>query len=192
MPWQHFRCAACAVIELVTYKAADTDDPEVWPPRCACGEVMQVAPQPGDFKFDVRTDGDGGRGVGATKGFQKFTVYRQVPGKDGKPVQVPVEIDSLHKLRQVEADSEQRYRNGEGEPLRFRAASQDHSNMQVGLFGTSGKIGDLEYDSGSSPRIRKPDKVEIRRHGERRPNLPTAKHGGESPLHALGRRKKAG
>ena len=41
----------------------------------------------------------------------------------------PVHIDSLRKLRQVEKESEQAYRNGEGQPLVFRAwANQRNGN----------------------------------------------------------------
>ena len=68
--------------------------------------------------FDVRGDGDY---------FQKFEIY---DGQNQKVV-----IDSLHKLRQVEAESERQFRNGEGQPLRFRAYSQDRSNRDVNTFG---------------------------------------------------------
>lgn len=80
-------------------------------------------------RFDLKSDGEGDKG-----GFQKFTVHRQVPTAEGL-VQVEETIDSLHKLRQIEKDSEQRYRDGEGEPLRFRAYSNEPTNKDVGLFG---------------------------------------------------------
>jgi len=105
--------------------------------------------------MDARSDG------GTGKGFQKFSV-----DVDGRPV----EIDSLHKLRTIERESEQRYRNGEGEPLRFRAWTQEASNMDVGAFGTAGKIGDQVYDSGT-PHT-KSEKVSVRRHGETKPKVP--------------------
>lgn len=79
-------------------------------------------------RFDLKTDGEG------DQGFQKFTVHRQVPTADGL-VQVEETIDSLHKLRQIERESEQRFRDGEGEKLAFRAYSQDPTNTDVGLFG---------------------------------------------------------
>ena len=45
-------------------------------------------------------------------------------------------IDSLTKLRQVERESEQRHRNGEGRPLVWRDYSQDASNKDVHTLGT--------------------------------------------------------
>ena len=41
----------------------------------------------------------------------------------------PVEITSLAQLRAIEASSEKAYRDGRGQPLVFRAFSQDHSNL---------------------------------------------------------------
>jgi hypothetical protein len=42
-----------------------------------------------------------------------------------------VTVDSLKKLRDIERDSEQRYRDGEGQPLVWRRYSQDASNRDV-------------------------------------------------------------
>jgi len=60
--------------------------------------------------------------VGAVKtaGFRGFTTT------DGRGR--PVHIDSLHKLRQVEAEAERMYRNGEGQPMVWRRWAQDGSN----------------------------------------------------------------
>ncbi|HEY6415605.1 MAG TPA: hypothetical protein VIX41_05195 [Acidimicrobiales bacterium] len=55
--------------------------------------------------------------------FQAFTAYDAQNN--------PVVIDSLHKLRQVEADSLRRARDGEGQPLVWRRYSQDASNKDV-------------------------------------------------------------
>ena len=77
-----------------------------------------IVPRP---RMDLKTDG------GGTSGFQKFTT------RDG--LNNLVEIDSLHKLRQVEAESEKLSRDGIGQPIRFRAYAQDHSNMGVNTFG---------------------------------------------------------
>lgn len=177
MPSQHFRCPNpdCGWHGELLYAAKDVDDPELWPPMCGfCDTFLERNPQPGDFSFDLKTDG------GGDKGFQKFSIYRQVPSKDGTLVQQEEVVDSLHKMRQIEADSEQRYRNGEGEPLRFRAYAQDHSNMDVGSFGTAGSIGDRTYDSGKAPE--KTDKIGITRHGQTKPKIKIAKGGGVSPL----------
>lgn len=113
---------------------------------------MLLAPQ--QMLMDLRTDGEGDRS------FQKFTTV--VNGER-------VVIDSLHKLRQVERDSEQRYRNGEGEPVRFRLWNQDDSNRDVNSFGAAGSIGDQSYSSGEQPT--KSGKVGIKRHGQEAPEV---------------------
>jgi len=107
-------------------------------------------------------------------GFRRFTINR-----DGQRVV----IDSLSTLRAVERDSEQRYRNGEGEPLRFRMWNQDRSNRDVGSFGTAGQIGARTYGSGEAPV--KGGRVSITRHGEDAPDVPLGPGmppGGYTPL----------
>lgn len=64
--------------------------------------------------------------------FQKFEVTVAKPG-GGTEV---VCIDSLHKLRSVERESEVRARNGEGQPLIWRDYAQDQSNKDVHTLGT--------------------------------------------------------
>lgn len=113
---------------------------------------MLLAPQ--QMLMDLRTDGEGDRS------FQKFTTV--VNGR--REV-----IDSLHKLRQVERESEQRYRNGEGEPVRFRLWNQDDSNRDVNSFGTAGQIGEQVYSSGEP--LTKSGKVGIKRHGQEEPSV---------------------
>lgn len=182
MPSNHFRCPLCGWFGLICYRAQEVDLPECWPPPCpACARIrvdahhtlytpMVFSPQPGDFTMDARSDG------GTGQGFQKFSV-----DVDGRAV----EIDSLHKLRTVERDSEQRYRNGEGEPLRFRAFSQNASNRDVGSFEAAGKIGERAYDSGIPAPVKKPEKIGIRRHGTTTPKLRVARGGGQSPLSSV-------
>jgi len=104
--------------------------------------------------MDLRSDGDG------DQPFQKFTTV--VNGRR-------VVIDSLRKLRQVERDSEQAYRNGEGEPVRFRMWSQTASNRDVNTFGTAGQIGDQTYASGAT--LVKSGKVGVKRHGQEAPEV---------------------
>lgn len=88
------------------------------PPLCpSCGNQMGWVPQ---ARFDLRSDS-------AASDIPKFTTY------DGQ--NNLVEIDSLHKLRTLERESEQQARNGEGQPLRFRAYSQNRSNIQDNTFG---------------------------------------------------------
>lgn len=55
--------------------------------------------------------------------FQEFTA------RDGQNREVLV--DSLRKLRKIEAESEQQYRDGEGQPLIWRHYSNDRSNRDV-------------------------------------------------------------
>lgn len=55
----------------------------------------------------------------------------------------PVHIDSVHKLRQVERESEQLARNGEGQQVNWRMWSNDKSNR---LDNTLGK-----YHGGEQP-----------------------------------------
>jgi hypothetical protein len=91
------------------------------PPICECGQPMiWIVPRP---RFDVRTDGEGKSG----NTFQKFSI------RDG--LNRVVEIDSLHKLREVERESEKMAADGIGQPIRFRGYAQDHSNMAVNTFG---------------------------------------------------------
>lgn len=173
MPRADYRCPECEYVERdVVFRMA-------WgavasAPCCPCHEdrdiVMEVIPF---CRFDVKGDGDGG------KAFQKFDVYRQVPTRDGL-VQERVTVDSLHKMRQIEHDSEQRFKDGEGEPLRFRAYANNGSNMDVNSFGQSGQIGERVYDSGRTPQ--KSGKVTATRHGTTKPKVPVARGGGASPL----------
>ena len=58
--------------------------------------------------------------IDAKEPFQRFETF------DGRNQRVVV--DSLQKLRQIEKESEQLYRNGEGQPIVFRAYSNDNSN----------------------------------------------------------------
>lgn len=161
MPTQHMRCPNCGFLELVVYRAADVDDPSKWPPICSTPECFDVrlerAPQPGDFAIDAKEP------------FQRTEVWRQVPTRDGLQ-QVREVIDSDHKMAQIEKDSEQRYRDGEGEPLRFRARHQSASNMDRNSFGESGQIGDRTYDSGQQPQ--KKANIETTRHGATKPKVP--------------------
>lgn len=137
-----------------------------WPPFClACiGVRVELAPQPGDFAMDV----GGVKGAG----FKAFDI-----AVEGARVQV----DSLHTLRRIERESEQRYRNGEGEPIRFRMWNQTASNKDVHSFGTEGKIGERTYDSGIPPPQRSP-KIGVTRHGTKKPKIAIAKGAGQSAL----------
>lgn len=171
MAQNHYRCTACGVVVLLTYRAQDTDDPD-FPGTHAVenclggGGTLELAPQPGDFAMDA----------GSGPAFKAFTIAREV--LDLNPKTGVVErhqrmetIDSVHTLRRIEADSEQRYRNGEGEPLRFRMWNQGDSNRDVGSFGTAGTIGTQTYTSGEQPG--KNPRIGVQRHGQEKPRIAT-------------------
>ena len=67
------------------------------------------------------------RTMDALEPFQEFEVY------DGRNQKVT--IDSLHKLRKVERESEQAAANGEGQAMHWRMWSQDRSNRDVNTHG---------------------------------------------------------
>lgn len=122
----------------------------------------------------------------AREPFQTYQVARDV--YDRNPATGDTErhsrletIDSLHTMRKIERDSEQRFRNGEGEPMRFRMLSTDRSNKDVGSFGREGQIGAQKYDSGNPP-VQKGGRVSVQRHGARKPQRAVARGGGFSPL----------
>ena len=174
MPSNHYQCQVCSTLCVVVYRVADVGS-EGWPPRCeTCEEPMDLAPQPGDFTIDAKEP------------FQKFDVWRDVYEKNPKTGDVErhqrlESVDSLHTMRKIEADSEKRFRNGEGEPMRFRALSQNKSNLDQGSFGTEGQIGTQPYNSGMAP-MKKSGRVQVKRHGTARPVAPVARGAGHSPL----------
>lgn len=152
---------------LVTYQARDIDGPQ-WPPRCqyvqqseewdhVCWEPLEIAPLPGAYSMDASSG----------PGFQAFDVTRKLHGQ-----QVVERIDSLAKLRAVEQDSEQRFRNGEGEPLRFRMWNQTASNKDVGSFDTTPAIGAQVLNTSVAP--------------QKKPNIGVKRHGTTKPDHKLG------
>lgn len=177
------RCTDCGTLSLVVYRVADVGG-SYWPPRCpvaifdvdtvsACRGRLEMAPQPGDYTIDAKEP------------FQRTEVWRDV--YDRNPATGEVErhqrlevVDSVHKMRTIEADSERRFRNGEGEPMRFRALSQNRSNLDVGSFGAEGSIGAQTYDSGRAPV--KSGKVSVTKHGAKKPQVKVARGGGQTAL----------
>jgi hypothetical protein len=65
-------------------------------------------------------------------GFKAFTIEEDIRGRTET-----ITIDSYAKLRQVERESEQRSRNGEGRPLVWRDYAQDKSNGDVHTLSTN-------------------------------------------------------
>ena len=57
-----------------------------------------------------------------------------------------VQVDSLHKLRQLERDSERAYQNGEGAPLVFRRWANDKSNIDRHTLAPPGWTGGAQPD----------------------------------------------
>jgi hypothetical protein len=150
VPLADYRCATCGALKQDVYFTAARGAVASTPSCDACANQMAWIPQVG--------------AIDAKEPFQRFSIYQ-----DGQKV----EIDSLHKMRQIEKESEQRYINGEGEPLRFRAYSQNTSNTDVSSFGEAGKVGAgstaRSYDSGQQPK--KKANISVKRHGEKAPTV---------------------
>jgi hypothetical protein len=58
-----------------------------------------------------------------------YEPFQEFEARDGQ--NQPVLVDSLAKLRKIERESEQQYRDGEGQPLVWRRYSNDPSNHDV-------------------------------------------------------------
>ena len=113
-----FRCDACGKSH-PNVVVEEGQSVFTTPFYCGCGAILVWIPKVG------RMD--------ALEPFQRFEVTVRDPATGGNQ---QVTIDSLHKLRQVERESEQRARNGEGQPLVWRDYSQDASNRDVHTLGT--------------------------------------------------------
>jgi len=121
VPNHDYYCPSCKVTLRDQYRSIEVGGQAQLPDCKHCGYPMiWVVPRP---RMDLRTDGDGASG----ETFQKFTC------RDG--LNRVVEIDSLHKLREVERESEKMAADGLGQPIRFRGFSQNASNMQANTFG---------------------------------------------------------
>lgn len=79
-------------------------------------------------------------GSGST--FQAFETY--VPQPDG--TQKRTTVSSLHQLRQIERESEQRARDGEGQQMNWRDYSNDRSNADVHSFRPKTPTQEAEED----------------------------------------------
>lgn len=111
MPLHDYQCSHCGAIHFDQYRSVE-EGAQAHPPLC-CGEPTTWIPQ-----------------VGAMDAFepgQEFTVY------DG--LNQPRLIESLAQMRQIERESEQQARNGEGQAMRFRCLHQSKSNMDRNTFG---------------------------------------------------------
>lgn len=111
-----YQCGEDGTVLADQYRSAD-EGASAHPPSCpTCGQAMAWLPQ---ARFDLRSDS-------GTSAIPKFVV------RDGR--NALVEIDSLHKLRQVERDSEQAARDGEGQQMVFRAYANTRGNRLDGTL----------------------------------------------------------
>lgn len=118
MPLHDYHCDRCQYTLVDVYRSIEQGGRKV--PVCPrCHGAMEWIPQIG------RMD------AGSGSSFTAFDVEVRQPDGSHKAVH----IDSLRKLRQVERDTEQQARNGEGQALRWRDYSQDPSNKDVNTFG---------------------------------------------------------
>jgi hypothetical protein len=104
-----------------------------------CGQP--TSPIPGIGRMDI--------GGVKTAGFRGFETT------DGRGN--PVFVDSLHKLRQVEKDAEQAFRDGEGQPMVWRRYAQDVSNhdqptLSKSYYGGDAPEPDAKQRFGSTLR----------------------------------------
>ena len=168
MPLHFYLCALCD-LRREEYRSVQEGGTNVLPFCPVCGEVM--AWEVPVVAMDAKEPGQ-----------RRSVITREIMTRQG-PRQITEEVNTLHRLRQIERDSEQRYRNGEGEPLRFRAYAQDRSNLDENSFGHAGVIGERAYSDGQAPTKR--SNIGVRRHGEDRPEAPSGpgvSSAGASPL----------
>lgn len=162
MPWSDYRCPYCTNVQINVVFAMAKGAVASAPICPSCRDdgmlvIMEVIPAIG--RMDA--------GNGST--FQAFEVAREVV--DRNPATGQIErfqrkelIDSVHKARAIERDSERRAANGEGEPMRFRMLSQNPSNKDAGSFGS--------FTPG--PKLEKSGRVSVTRHGEDAPTAEVA------------------
>ena len=79
--------------------------------------------------------------VGRMDAYEPFQEFETYDGQNRK-----VTVDSLHKLRQIEQQSEADARNGDGQPMVWRRYSQDHSNRDVNTLAPRGWTGGAQPD----------------------------------------------
>jgi hypothetical protein len=125
VPTHDYQCPSCGAVSRNVYSRLYTlPEPRVRDgyrvtqdferPTCGtCGDPLVIIPP------RVAVD--------AYEPFGEFSTSVE----DGRGGYRTEHIDSLAKLRKVERESEQRYRNGEGRPMAWRAYSQDRSNRDV-------------------------------------------------------------
>ena len=108
MSLHDYRCPECGWVLADQYRSVEEGGQATRPECFNCDLVMDWIPQ---ARFDVLSDGSG---------FSKFTTTDACGN--------PVEVDSLHKIRQLEKESEQAVRDGVGQQMVFRAFSNNRGN----------------------------------------------------------------
>lgn len=116
MPRHDFYCGVCGQLSIDIYVPVTIGATAGAPDHCG----VKMAAIPAAPALDLRSDGD--------SSFQKFETT------DGSGQRVLV--DSLRKLRQIERESEQAHRNGEGQPMVWRRYAQDDSNGDAPTLGS--------------------------------------------------------
>lgn len=113
---RHDYLCACGTVLRDQVRSVD-EGAQANPPYCpTCGLRMGWIPQ--ISRMDILSDGTSGA---------KFVQF------DGQ--NRPVLVDSFTAMHRLEVESEQQARNGEGQPIRFRALHQRTSEMDVNTFG---------------------------------------------------------
>ncbi len=116
MALHDFICSSCGHVERDVNVPAAIGARDGAPLHQPCQVRMTWIPQVGRMDF----------GPAGGAGFKAFTIEEEVRGRPQR-----IEIDSTHKLRQVEREFETHARNGEARPLVWRDYSQTKSNGDV-------------------------------------------------------------
>lgn len=154
MPLHDYRCPACGAVLTDQYRSV-TEGAKAHPPWCFNDVAHPIAavcmePIPG-FR------------LGLFKEFEKTTIPVEDPGS---PTGFRQEtITTLADIRRLEAQSEQRERNGEGRRMVWRDFSQDPSNQHTHTLMADPSIAAPKFYSNGTPvKVRRGDPV-IADHG---------------------------
>ena len=110
------QCPSCGHVLADQYRSVE-EGAQARPPACPdCHCAMSWIPAIG--RMDLLSDGSDGA---------KFEMY---DGQNQK-----VEVGSFAQMHKLERESNQQFRNGEGQPILFRALHQSKSQMGVNTFG---------------------------------------------------------
>jgi len=142
MPLHDYFCQTCGQVSVDVYRSV-VEGAQATPPT-HCDRPMAWIPQ-----------------VGAMDAYEPFQEFETRDGQNR-----PVLVDSLHKLRQVEEQSQRDYRNQEGQPLVWRRYSNDRSNHDVHALHP-GWQGGAQPD----PAFVKKHAASIKRSGADEPNV---------------------